>query len=121
MTLAERLGRNVKKLRTAGAMTQARLAEVADLTSDEVSRIERGAREPRFETIGRLAEALGVDAEVLFAKSPDDTSPVSRSAENDRLAKLVAGLSPAVSEAVVRLCRTLEAEQPSSGKRRRTR
>jgi transcriptional regulator with XRE-family HTH domain len=47
------------------------LAEAADITSDEVSRIERGTREPRFVTIERLAEALAVPPTRLFDGAAD--------------------------------------------------
>ena len=53
-------------LRAHLGWTQAQLAETAQMTSDEVSRIERGAREPRFATIERLAAALDVPPGRLF-------------------------------------------------------
>ena len=43
-----------------GATLQERLAEVAGLTSVQLSRIENGANEPKLTTILRLAKALGV-------------------------------------------------------------
>ena len=70
-SLALSLAAQVKALRTRRGWTQAQLAEAAEITSDEVSRIERGTREPRFVTIERLAEALEVPPTRLFDGSAD--------------------------------------------------
>ena len=70
-SLALSLAAQVKALRTRRGWTQAQLAEEAEITSDEVSRIERGTREPRFVTIERLAEALEVPPPRLFDGSAD--------------------------------------------------
>lgn len=67
MALADQVGSKVKELRERRGMTQSRLAEAAGMTSDEVSRIERGVREPRFGTLERLADALGVAVAELFS------------------------------------------------------
>ena len=42
-------------------MTQAKLAERADLSVDLISRIERGDRAPSLESLEKIAEALGID------------------------------------------------------------
>ena len=52
-------------------MNEAQLAEAAEMTSDEVSRIERGTREPRFATIERLAAALDAPPRKLFDGATD--------------------------------------------------
>ena len=80
MGLARQLGAQVTSLRLAQGLTQVQLAERAEMTSDEVSRIERGAREPRFSTIERLAAALGVSPSDLFAAA-DQVEPLSRCRE----------------------------------------
>lgn len=67
MRLAERVGQHLRRLRAARGLSQARLAEHAGLTPELVSRIERGAKEPRLSTLERLAVALDVDPSVLFA------------------------------------------------------
>ena len=66
MALVEQVGLKIKELRELRGMTQSSLAELAELTSDEVSRIERGKREPRFGTLERLAAALNVTTGELF-------------------------------------------------------
>lgn len=65
---AERLidGENpVKVWRDYRGMTQVRLAEAAGLDQADVSRIERGQREPSGHTLRGLAEALDVTVDDL--------------------------------------------------------
>ena len=50
----------IKKLRLAKGMTQEKLAERSDLTSESVTRVERGVRMPTLKTLGKLAHGLGV-------------------------------------------------------------
>ena len=77
-SLALSLGAQVKALRTQRGLTQAQLAEAAEMTSDEVSRIERGTREPRFATIERLAAALDAPPRKLFDGAADWEATGSR-------------------------------------------
>ena len=60
MRLAERVGRHLRALRLERGLSQARLAELAGLTTEAVSRFERGAKEPRLSSLERLAAALQV-------------------------------------------------------------
>jgi transcriptional regulator with XRE-family HTH domain len=84
-SLAHAIAAQVKALRTQRGWTQAQLAEAAEMTSDEVSRIERGTREPRFVTIERLAEALAVPPARLLAASEDrEPRAVSKSRQSSR-------------------------------------
>ena len=63
-----KIGANLRRLREARLLTQAQLGETAGVHRDQVSRIERDEVEPRFSTIRKLAEALGVDpAELVRA------------------------------------------------------
>ena len=54
----ERFGRNVRALRLEKGWTQEELADRATLSSVQVSRVERGAREIRLNTLLRLLKAL---------------------------------------------------------------
>ncbi len=56
-----KIGKNLRRLRERRLLTQAQLGKAAGVHRDQVSRIERGEVEPRFSTIHKLAEALGVD------------------------------------------------------------
>ncbi len=56
-----KIGKNLRRLRERRLLTQAQLGKAAGVHRDQVSRIERDEVEPRFSTIRKLAEALGVD------------------------------------------------------------
>ncbi len=58
---AVKIGKNLRRLRERRLLTQAQLGKAAGVHRDQVSRIERDEVEPRFSTIRKLAEALGVD------------------------------------------------------------
>jgi transcriptional regulator with XRE-family HTH domain len=58
---------NLRRLRAAANLSQEALSDLAGLHSTEISRLERGVRDPRLSTIVRLARALRVDAGTLLA------------------------------------------------------
>ncbi|MBR0695337.1 helix-turn-helix domain-containing protein [Bradyrhizobium lablabi] len=60
------LGRKVKDFRRAQRMTQADLADEAEVRRALISQIERGAANPTLDSLVRLAAALGVEAAELL-------------------------------------------------------
>ena len=60
------LGRQVRRLRRERDLSQEDLAGAADISRSNVSDLERGIKEPRFMTLFRIAEALGVPPSRLF-------------------------------------------------------
>jgi transcriptional regulator with XRE-family HTH domain len=58
----EQLGVNLRRLRWAAGLTQMELSNRSGLDMAEISRLERGKKDPRLTTIVRLAVGLGVDA-----------------------------------------------------------
>jgi transcriptional regulator with XRE-family HTH domain len=62
---AVRIGRSVREQRVKRFMTQEELARKADISLRQVVRIERNEVEPRFSTIRKLAEALGIEPSEL--------------------------------------------------------
>lgn len=57
---------NVRRARAEASMTQEQVADASGIHVTEVSRIERGLRDPRVSTVLRLAKALGVPASSLI-------------------------------------------------------
>lgn len=57
---------NLRRARAAKQMSQEDLAGAAGLHATEVSRLERGTREPRLRTIVRLARGLDTTASSLL-------------------------------------------------------
>jgi transcriptional regulator with XRE-family HTH domain len=58
-------GQRVRGLRERRRLSQAQLAERADLDTTYISGIERGRRNPGLNTLGRLARALSVTLPLL--------------------------------------------------------
>ena len=66
MTVAERFGKNLARLRERSGLTQEEVALRASLHRTEVSQLERGLRTPRIDTVAKLAGALEVEPGALF-------------------------------------------------------
>jgi transcriptional regulator with XRE-family HTH domain len=64
--LMTKFGKRVAKLRMNRLLTQQQLAEIAGISIDHLSLIERGKRGPSFPTIEKIAKALGVEEKDLF-------------------------------------------------------
>jgi len=56
----------VRRLRKAAGLTQEQLGERCSMDLSAVSRLERGHRNPRLDTLVRLARALGVSPAALL-------------------------------------------------------
>ena len=66
-SMSKKLGDLVKKARTEKGLTQAGLAEKGDgLTASDVSKIERGEKEPAQSVLKQMAKALGVTQKSLL-------------------------------------------------------
>ncbi len=64
--MSERLGENLLRVRQARRLSQESLAERASLHRTHISLLETGRRQPRVETVVRLAGALEVSIGTLF-------------------------------------------------------
>lgn len=66
MTVAERFGENLARIRERTGVTQEELAYRASLHRTEIGLLERGGRIPRIDTLAKLAGALGVPPAALL-------------------------------------------------------
>lgn len=66
MSPAREMGKRLKKLREAKGMSQAALAEKADLSRGYLLRLEAGRQDPTLGTLERLADALDVPLKKLI-------------------------------------------------------
>jgi transcriptional regulator with XRE-family HTH domain len=74
------LAANVARLRHNRGMTQTDLALAANMKQPRIAEIESGEANPKLDTIARLAHALGVGVNDLFADEERDSTieyPVS--------------------------------------------
>jgi transcriptional regulator with XRE-family HTH domain len=69
MDLRERVGLNVQRLRHKAALSQEECAHRAKIHQTYLSGVENGVRNPTVSVLGRLAKALGVEADELL-RSP---------------------------------------------------
>lgn len=66
MDLVQLLGQNVRKFRTEQGLSQEELAFRAGMKRSYLSDLERGTRNPTVRALGRLAEALQTNPELLL-------------------------------------------------------
>ena len=60
------IGEKLKDLRLRRAMSQRKLADAAGMSQRAIVDLETNKREPHPSTLGKLAEALGVEPSKLF-------------------------------------------------------
>ena len=65
-TLEQRFGSRLKQLRKDRGMTQAQLAEAADLSDRHIRNLEKGERWPESATVKKLCNALNTTIRELF-------------------------------------------------------
>lgn len=59
--LAKQLGEVIKNRRKELAITQPHLAELAKVSTNTLSKLERGQGNPSLEVVNKLAEVLGME------------------------------------------------------------
>jgi transcriptional regulator with XRE-family HTH domain len=67
-------GSRLKILREAAGLSQAALAEKAEMNVFGIAKLEQGTREPSWATVLKLAKALGVDC-TAFADCDEVNEP----------------------------------------------
>lgn len=84
-------------------MTQARLAEMAGIAEQSLSRLERGFYEPALSSAWSLAQALGVSLDRLVEGSAQPRLTASERSDVTRLTERAIVLTPRIVTAVSRL------------------
>jgi transcriptional regulator with XRE-family HTH domain len=92
--LRELFRSSLRQSRRSRGLTQAQLAEAADLSLEMIGRLERGLTAPSLETVAALAAALHVAPAVLFGAEPTGISGERRETL-ERINKLLASGSDA--------------------------
>ncbi len=94
MDTKKRLGLRIKAIRKQKGLTQDKLAELIDRSTDAVSNLERGVSLPSFETLDRLSEKLEVPIRDLF-----DFGGPQASSEKERLLSQLQAIARDMDEA----------------------
>ena len=89
------LGKNIKSIRTKKGLTQAVLAEKANISIIFLSSIERGTKYPKADILARIALVLEVEAFELFKGDlvPSDSKKLITHLSKDISIKLNSALN----------------------------
>lgn len=93
------IGENVKKYREKSNLTQAELAEKVGIGPASVSRIERGEKRMKIETLDAFADALGISVGLLFYQESNGELLLT-------LTKMLDGQPPEFIEGILALTRS---------------
>lgn len=63
---AEKLGKNLKRIRTEKGISQVEIAKSLGVSRGFVSNLENGKTNPTLATIAKLADAIGVNSNELL-------------------------------------------------------
>lgn len=111
----------IRELRVQAGMTQAQLAEAADVTDETISRIERGAYEPALSTMMAVTRALGVGLEYLETGVVAGDGKHEQNPQVRRLAERAEKLDPAAVKALITLAELMPTKPDAKGKPRKPR
>ena len=74
MCLLQVFSNNLRKYRNVSGLSQEAFANKAGLHRTYISALERGKRSIALDNIEKIADALGIDAYLLFADTTNETS-----------------------------------------------
>lgn len=116
-SIEELLGVQIATQRRHRRLTQAELAEAANVTSETISRLERGAAMPSLTRLAEIAEVLGVELRDLLPSS----GPAARQLALSKLNAVVQDLTHDQVETLVRVAHAvfLSGNEPPAKRRRR--
>ena len=113
MDLHARIGSQIKQIRTQVGLSQAKVADLAGVSVEFVSRVERGRSAASVNLLGQLASAMGVPLKTLLDFAGDDAIDLA-GARAARIAHVVVGADEAVGTLLESL--VIEASKKLRGK-----
>ena len=66
MLISQKLGKNIKKIRTAKGMSQGDICRALEMDRGYMSAIENGKKNITIQQLERLAQALGISVDKLL-------------------------------------------------------
>jgi transcriptional regulator with XRE-family HTH domain len=120
-TLSDSIAARIRELRLAKGWSQEQLAEEVNLSRDAISRIERGERSPRLETLAVIAKAVGIPLAKLldFGEPPPKHRPSDERMRS--LERAFDQLEPWLADAVMTAIRVITQAQVRAKSRRKRR
>ena len=70
----EVMGDRIRLVRTSRNLSQEKLAEAANLTSESINRIENGSMKAKLDTIAVIANILNIPIDYLIGKNDDPSA-----------------------------------------------
>lgn len=92
------IGENTRKYRERSGLTQADLAERVGVGTAFISRVERGQKRMRIETMVAVASALDISVDLLINEQ-------SKNAKIQTLSRMLEGRSPEFIDGILTLVR----------------
>jgi DNA-binding XRE family transcriptional regulator len=71
------VGQRVRDLRARSGLTQEELGAMSGIDQALISKLERGQHQPRYDTLSRIAAALGLSVPALLSDSVGEAAPLS--------------------------------------------
>lgn len=116
-------GSRLRELRVQARLTQARLAENADISCVYVNKLERGLAMPSLHVLNRLAQSLNTDAASLLAppreRSADHLDPSPAGATSPYMALYLGGTKSRLRHLVFQSTETPIPPLPAAGRKPR--
>ena len=81
-------GQAIQRIRKERGMTQEQLAEITDVASNSISRIERGLLMPALPTLIDICNALGTGADVILSAYVAVDTPIRWTPLAEKLGEL---------------------------------
>lgn len=79
--IAKDLGQRIRQLRCEHNMSQEELSFMAGISASHLGQIERAAKHPTVDTIGKIASALGVPISYLFPNENTQSATLNTTVE----------------------------------------
>jgi len=107
-TINKKFGVRLFQLRNSEQITQAKLAEITNLSVDSISRIERGERAPSLDSIEKISIALKVRPSELFNFDGEEISVLSENpSESLELWKLLKNKKPKQVKKIIEIAKII--------------
>lgn len=105
----KKFGENIKRYRTRLNLTQEKLAELCECSSQTISGTETGYSFPSSKVLFKLAESLHIPLMYLFNFGED--SVITDKENNEEIINILENLSPANKRIAINLLKVLEKEE----------
>lgn len=98
------VGKRIRAARTSKKMSQAALAEKANLSSAEISQIECGRSDPRTQTLIRIVEALQISSDSILRPDVPSVASIGKTEFDE----LLSDCTPQEVESILTFSRQLK-------------